>query len=93
MAVAKDAVDTAIGMLADHGINCTQVGFFRQGRHSVLRRDGKETRWEGTDPERFTEMSWNNGQLADYLSSLTSNSAIVSPALSAGAGAGRRDRT
>ena len=69
-AVAEDAADRAIALLSDNGVACHRIGFFREGTHSVLRRDDKESRWRGTDPERFTERSWNRSKLAGYLDGL-----------------------
>lgn len=70
VAVAQDAADRAISLLGENGVACHRIGFLRAGTHSVLRRDGSESRWQGTDPERFTERSWDASKLQAHLDAL-----------------------
>ncbi len=72
VAVPEDATDPAMALLGENDLACRRIGFLREGTHSVLRRGGEDSRWKGTDPERFTERSWHSSQLDGYLADLAS---------------------
>jgi thiamine-monophosphate kinase len=70
VAVDGGAARQVISMLDAIGVPCREIGSFREGGQSLLRRDGELITWSGVDAERFTESSWNRSKLSDYLAGL-----------------------
>jgi hypothetical protein len=73
VAVDSGAAGQAIEMVEAIGASCHEIGSFREGRQTYLRRDGELTAWSGVDAERFTGSSWSRSKLSDYLGGLVSS--------------------
>jgi thiamine-monophosphate kinase len=71
VAVDGGAEKTVAAELRAAGIGSATIGRVLSGSGTFLDRAGQRTNWRGVDAERFTESSWRNGKLRDYLTGLT----------------------